>query len=239
NVRPVGLAGNVGAAGAKIRIYAAGTNQLLWYEQMAQYDFQVATSYYGTNETERHFGLGSRAAVDVVVEFPGSGRVTRINNVTANQTVRVLESAGSVPAMAAPAPAGVVWGSFATTAELSNRDLQRMGRVAIARWVAAGADRAQFANVRFVLADLPDGMLGRQTGNLIEIDRDAAGYGWFVDTTPRNDSEYAGATRPAGIDLLSVLSHELGHVQGLDHDDPGMSETLAPGTRLVPAAGAG
>src|SRR4051794_4724270 len=93
NVRPVGLAGDVGAAGAKIRIYAAGTNQLLWYEQVAQYDFQVATSYYGTSETERHYGLGSRSAVDVVVDF-ADGRVTRMSNVAANQTVRVLESAG-------------------------------------------------------------------------------------------------------------------------------------------------
>jgi len=94
NIRPVGLAGNVNAAGAKISIYAAGTNQLLWYEQVANYDFQVATSYYGYGETERHFGLGNRTKVDVVVTFP-SGRVTRINNVTANQTIRVLESAGS------------------------------------------------------------------------------------------------------------------------------------------------
>src|SRR5262249_24095683 len=93
NVRPVGLAGNIGAAGAKISIYAAGTNQLLWYEQVAQYDFQVATSYYGYDETERHFGLGSRATVDVVVEFP-DGHVTRLNNVAANQTVRVVESGG-------------------------------------------------------------------------------------------------------------------------------------------------
>src|SRR5262249_54051906 len=92
NVRPVGLAGNVGAAGAKISIYAAGTNQLLWFEQVGVYDFQVATSYYGANATERHFGLGSRATVDVVVEF-GSGQVTRLNNVTANQTIRVVEGA--------------------------------------------------------------------------------------------------------------------------------------------------
>jgi hypothetical protein len=92
NVRPVGLAGNMGAAGAKIRVYAAGTNQLLWFEQVAQYDFQVATSYYGTRETERHFGLGSRSAVDVEVEFP-DGTVRRVNNVTANQTVRILQSA--------------------------------------------------------------------------------------------------------------------------------------------------
>lgn len=91
NVRLDGLAGNTGAAGAKISLFAAGTNQLLWFEQVAQYDFQVATSYYGYDETERHFGLGSRAKVDIVVEF-ASGRVARLNNVDANQTVRVLES---------------------------------------------------------------------------------------------------------------------------------------------------
>src|SRR5262249_27729575 len=91
NVRPVGLAGNVGAAGAKISIYAAGTNQLLWSESVAAYDFQVATSYYGYNETERHFGLGNRATVDVVVQF-ASGRLTRVNGVAANQTIRILET---------------------------------------------------------------------------------------------------------------------------------------------------
>ena len=94
NVRPVGLSGNVGAAGAKISIFAAGTNQLLWTEQVAQYDFQVATSYYGTSETERHFGLGSRTTVDIVAVFP-SGRITRLDGVTANQTLHILESAGS------------------------------------------------------------------------------------------------------------------------------------------------
>jgi len=88
NVRPVGPSGNAGAAGAKIHIYAADTNQLLWYEQVAQYDFQVATSYYGYGQTERHFGLRNRSAVDVVVEFP-DGTVRRINNVVANQTLLV------------------------------------------------------------------------------------------------------------------------------------------------------
>ena len=91
NIRPVGLAGNKGAAGAKISVYAAGTNQLLWYEQVATYDFQTATSYYGASETERHFGLGNRGTVDVVVEF-SAGRSTRVNGVTANQTIRVLET---------------------------------------------------------------------------------------------------------------------------------------------------
>jgi hypothetical protein len=99
NVRTIGLAGNKGAAGAKISIFAAGTNQLLWYEQVAAYDFQVATSYYGHSETERHFGLGTRSAVDVVVEYAGSGVATRINNVAANQTIRVFESQPVPPAL--------------------------------------------------------------------------------------------------------------------------------------------
>jgi hypothetical protein len=71
---------------------------LLWYEQVATYDFQVATSYYGRAQTERHFGLGNRSTVDVVVEFP-SGHVTRINSVAANRTINVLESASSPPAL--------------------------------------------------------------------------------------------------------------------------------------------
>ena len=57
-VRPVGLAGNRGAAGAKIRLYAPGTQQLLWYEQVAIYDSQASASYYAFAQTERHFGLG-------------------------------------------------------------------------------------------------------------------------------------------------------------------------------------
>ena len=94
NIRPEGLTGNVDAAGAKISIFAAGTNQLLWSEQVAQYDFQVATSYYSYAQTERHFGLGSRTNVDVVVTF-ASGRVTRLSSVNANQTIHILESDGS------------------------------------------------------------------------------------------------------------------------------------------------
>ncbi|MGE3779151.1 MAG: ASPIC/UnbV domain-containing protein, partial [Pirellulaceae bacterium] len=82
-----------GATGAKIRIFAAGTDELLWYEEVGAYDFQVATNSYGYGETERHFGLGFRTAVDVVVEFAGSGRSARLNQVPANQTVRIVEPA--------------------------------------------------------------------------------------------------------------------------------------------------
>jgi len=90
-VRPIGRAGNRGAAGARIRLFAPGTQQLLWSEQVALYCFQAANSYYGRAQTERHFGLDQRTNVDVEVVFYPSGAVTRLNNVPANSVVQVNE----------------------------------------------------------------------------------------------------------------------------------------------------
>ncbi len=90
-VRPIGLAGNRGAASAKIRLYAAGTQQLVGYESVAIYCFQAANSYYTRQATERHFGLGARANVDVEVQFYPSGRVVRHNAVNANRVVDIRE----------------------------------------------------------------------------------------------------------------------------------------------------
>jgi hypothetical protein len=93
NVRPVGRAGNRGAAGAKIRLYASGTNHLLWYEQVAIYDSQAAASYYSYGTTERHFGLGKWAAVDVEVEFYPSGVKVNRAEVKSGTTLEVQEPA--------------------------------------------------------------------------------------------------------------------------------------------------
>jgi len=90
-VRPVGLPGNRGAAGAKIRIYAAGSPQLLWFEQVAIYDSQAAASCYGLAQTERHFGLGKRTAADLSVEFYPSGKTVRRRGVAADRTVVIRE----------------------------------------------------------------------------------------------------------------------------------------------------
>jgi len=87
NVRPVGLPGNRGAAGAKIRLYVPGSKQLLWHEQVAIYDSQTSASYYSFPQTERHFGLGKRPAVDVSVEFYPSGKVVWQRDAAANTTV--------------------------------------------------------------------------------------------------------------------------------------------------------
>jgi glucose/arabinose dehydrogenase len=81
------------------------------------------------------------------------------------------------------------------------------------------------------------------------LDDDAAGHGWFVDATPRQDEEFAGGANGAALvavpggpadgrmDLLTVVRHELGHLTGQpDLDGPGQSGqlmvgTLAPGIR--------
>jgi len=93
NVRPVGLPGNAGAAGAKIRLYEPGTKHLLWYEEVAIFNHQSSQSYYGLAKTERHFGLGDRKAVDVAVEFYPSGMVVTAPGAAANSTIEVRETA--------------------------------------------------------------------------------------------------------------------------------------------------
>ena len=94
-VRPIGHAGNRGAAGAKIRLYASGTQQLVGYESVAIYCFQAAASYYGRQVTERHFGLGGRTGVDVEVEFYPSGRIVR-RPALANEVVEIDEDGDAI-----------------------------------------------------------------------------------------------------------------------------------------------
>lgn len=66
----------------------------------------------------------------------------------------------------------------------------------------------------------------------ITIDNDAASGGWFVDPTPRNNSEFLGgivdrdvATGAIpGTDLLTVMLHEIGHAVGFSESADGFEE---------------
>jgi RNA polymerase sigma factor (sigma-70 family) len=91
-VQLVGKPGNASATGAKIRMFEAGKpDRLLAYEQVAVWGRQSFHSYYAARRTERHFGLGSRSAVDVSVEFYPSGRRIERKNVPANGTIVIQE----------------------------------------------------------------------------------------------------------------------------------------------------
>ena len=91
---------------------------------------------------------------------------------------------------------------------------------AVSRLGKAGFDTALFPGITWAIADLPGQTLGLATPKTVTIDVDAAGYGWYIDTTPRDDAEFASSTRDSRtvskMDLLTVVMHELGHVAGLD-----------------------
>src|SRR5207244_1512379 len=87
---------------------------------------------------------------------------------------------------------------------------------------------------------------------LIVIDRTAQGFGWFIDAHPPGNGTFAvtvaagemhaaaGSPALGGMDLLTVVAHELGHILLLPDLDtlahPGviMDNTLDPGVRRMP-----
>jgi len=103
----------------------------------------------------------------------------------------------------------------------------------------------QLINVKIELVDLKGTTLGRAAGNTIYLDIDAAGYGWFVDVTPLDHSEFQydsnlslialpGSEAEGLVDLWTVIRHELGHLLGYEHQTSGLMEaTLDPSVRKL------
>jgi VCBS repeat-containing protein len=113
-----------------------------------------------------------------------------------------------------------------STSTISSAVLAVSTQRAIDQWIAAGlnADAAsRLSQVRVQTADLSGDLLAIVGPSMITVDVDAAGHGWST-----GDTLSAG-----GVDLVTVLGHELGHILGLA-DLPGvgddlMHERLAPG----------
>ena len=134
---------------------------------------------------------------------------------------------------------------------LAQADLQPIVNEAITLWSQAGLNAAEVQKLRqaqFVIADLPGSYLGETEGNVIYLDTNAAGNGWFIDPTPAANEEFSAqpgsqqmqAVDPRAvdhIDLLTVVEHELGHVAGLkDVDalaDDVMNGVLGTGVRRI------
>jgi hypothetical protein len=86
-----------------------------------------------------------------------------------------------------------------------------------------------------LLAGLPNA--AQAVSHAIRLDGHAAGWDWFVDPTPWDDSEFLAPGNQGEqnrIDLLTVLMHELGPRLGYEHEDAGiMQEGLFAGEPLT------
>jgi len=165
-------------------------------------------------------------------------------------------SAGTLPGVAPLLAAGDPLDSGATA--ITTADLAPVVAEATARWMSTGLTAEQAAalqTVRYRVTDLGGAYLGLAdvATNSIRIDDDAARFGWALVTGHSSsgirhsslvpghsslDGEWGqrttdnGQRTNDGLDLLTVVMHELGHLLGYDHsDDAGdlMAPVLAAG----------
>ncbi|PHS00626.1 MAG: hypothetical protein COA78_23760 [Blastopirellula sp.] len=136
----------------------------------------------------------------------------------------------------------------AITASLTTADIHKLFQAAMNRMPTAATDPyGPSMPVTIQVVDLPGNMLGQTVGpNIIQIDVNAAGHGWFIDATPDDDHEFTTTTTDgqlvavedsaaeSRIDLLTVLMHELGHILQVQHAESGiMQESISTGTRYT------
>jgi hypothetical protein len=131
----------------------------------------------------------------------------------------------------------------AAASAITQADLTPIAAAAMAYWSSISPDfGAQLSTVQLAVQDLggADLALNTTAGNYIVFDDDAAGYGWFVDSTPDDGADLA-ADR---MDLLSVMLHEMGNLLGFQDVDPLanptdlMAATLNVGQRRLPSGSA-
>jgi len=192
-------------------------------------------------------------AFNAVVVDGGFGTLTRGGSATFDNFTlktsdsRFAETAPGNMTAAAPAPTG------AAPANLTQAQLDPIVAAAIAQWSALlGTNIAPLLQgMVFAVGDLSGQGLAQTVGNVVVIDVNAAGYGWFVDTTPADSTEFSSSTGGAlkatasspaygRMDLLSVVMHEIGHVLDLEHNGVSgtmMAQTLEAGTRLLSIVG--
>ena len=200
----------------------------------------AADATFGTGGTSiTPIGTGNDRAFDAALQFDGKIVLAGSVYYTGTQSdALIARYLGDAPLMAATSGPGAP-----ASALLTDTLLAPIVAEARARWATLGVDPARLTGLRITTADLNGPYLGLASGNSITLDRDAARWGWFIDSTPADDAEFLLAGNQGEqnrVDLLTAVMHEMGHVLGLGHDsDSGdlMYESLAAGTRHTPDAG--
>ena len=206
------------------------TNGNLWFTTFGQYFLPALTGTAGSNVVSC---TPSPTCTTYNEEYngPANGVFTRANGLSVVQS--------PLHAAQGEGPGG------ADVASLTQDELSGVVGGAIERYERAGASSDELdllSSLSFAIVDLSPGQLGA-AGSYIAVDVNGAGYGWFVDATPDDNSEFDlalaanSSSEAAGrMDLLTVVMHEMGHVlgRGHSHDDHDlMGETLEAGTRKL------
>jgi hypothetical protein len=165
----------------------------------------------------------------VTADFAPADAASATRSIAAEESeadsAAVVESA--VPAnpslpVETPAPS-----TFQTTV-IDAASLAPIVEAVLADGLAAGLSArtlAALTQMSIAIVDLPEAGISRVSGWTIYLDRDAAGQGWFVDSTPGSDEEFLAssdgtqqAVDPRAVDrvdLLTVMEYELDHLAGL------------------------
>ncbi len=184
-------------------------------------------------------GDGNRSVSFIVTDTSG---LTGIAGATSAPAVRALTVQSPLLVAASPLNSGCARVVDAVT-------ISAAGHEALARWESAGAAAAQLDILRAATIEIRDlsdpRTLALAGGSTIVLDTNAAGRGWFVDSTPSQTknsrplttSAARAATGPAidRVDLLTTVMHEYGHLLGLD-DHLGSTDLLAESLPSAPAA---